>query len=231
METHFDDIFYTLYAVMSPLSALGSLCLMLVFWFAAKLRTPHLTRVFWMCFCDFFLSIRHWTEFFVYKPMMDTNRTVCLLNAFGGTFFMMATMSWYFVISVCIFLTLAGKTSQEISGRKQRVLTHAYVWTCSLAAFLYPYLTNNLDGIPDDGMCWITVDSLLTRLVILVPLFIYLLWAAFLLLFGFYTMKKAQTVSTESAARSRVILRLLSFVGVFFFDMEFYLDQRSVYPF
>jgi len=220
---HFNNNAYAIYAVMSTLSCGGSLILICVF-IRVWRRTPQIERLFWMSLCDFFLSIRHWSEFILYQPSLDYHKPICIINAFGGTFFMVATMSWYFVISLFTYLTLVGISIQELQEKKIRVISHIYVWTLSTFAFVFPYLHNDIGQMQDDGTCWIKTDSKTPRLVILIPLFIYLLFALFLLIHSLFITRSMLGMSDS---RSRVMQRMIYFVGVFFFTWSFLFLHES----
>jgi len=221
MSDHWqDDSFFILYAIMSIISICASISLLSVFILKTTLRTPHIMRIFWMVLCDLGLSLRHMIEFVYYHPTMDNSPAACTLSAWLGAFFITATSSWYFVISVATFRTFLGKplvTSNENGSNEKNQVSiweHIYVWGLSLFSACYPWLQGYFGPTEDDGTCWITQDHRYVRLIITIPLFIYLLFAAGLLIL---VLVVSRTLLGKSDARSRVLKQMVFFVGVFFF--------------
>lgn len=167
---HWNDPFWVAYAILAPVSAVSSLALMRALW--DQLRTqPLMTAVFWMSFSDFLLSIRHFVEFITYHPNLKHGTVACLFSAAVGTFAIVATTSWYFIITLTIIFIFKGFTRDIIS--QKIYIMHSYVWILSLICALEPLLTKKYGSNPDDGMCWVAPPYRMTRLVILAPVTFY----------------------------------------------------------
>jgi len=171
-----------------------------------------------MSLSDLGLSFRHLLEFIQYPATEGS--AACILSAWLGTFFILATSSWYFLISVVTFRTFLGRSTANgdyqptgYSSKQVSLWEHGFVWGLSLFAALFPGLSGYFGVTEDDGTCWITKDHRLVRLIVTIPLCIYLTFAATLL---WFVNSVSHRLMGMSDARSRVMRQMVFFVGVFF---------------
>lgn len=180
--SHWNDKFWVIYALLSPISAICSgILLCTLSGLVSSGGHPHLENVFWMSFSDLVLSLRHFIEYFYYHPTMKHYEIPCLISALLGQFGIVATTSWYFVIGVNIYLTFNGVGRHTLS--RYIGLSHIYVWFISCVCSLGPLIFGAYDGMPDDGTCWILNHYRSSSLFFIVPLGVYLFFSFILLIF------------------------------------------------
>jgi len=160
-----------------------------------------------MSICDLLLSLKFWLALVTQAPVsMERSKFVCLLSAITGNFFAIATISWYFVISVCVYAVFQHSESRWRWFLQNEGIQHVYVWGLSTFGAFLPWWSY---GDMDDGtQCWISDFQDPMRLTMELPLYIYLLFACYLLYFVFF-------ISKASVLNAWLRERMLAFVGVF----------------
>jgi len=204
------DPYLLIFAITGGLSMFGSSFLMFVYLWNKELRSESFKRVFWMSLCDFFLSLKFWLEIITQTPVsMERNRSVCLFSAIVGQFFGIATISWYFVISVCVYCVFQPPESRWRWLLNQDLLQHAYAWGLSTFCAFLPWWSSTYGDMDDGTQCWIPGISDPMKLTLMLPLFVYLLFAAYLLSYVVFISQIGVALNTQLRER------MLSFVGVF----------------
>jgi len=163
-----------------------------------------------MSLCDLGLSLKFWIAIVTQAPVsMERNKFICLLSAISGNFFAIATVSWYFIISVCVYSVFQPAKSRWRWILTHESLQHIYVWSLAIFGALLPWWSDNYGDMDDGTQCWIPGLQDPMKLTLLLPLFIYLVFAIYLLIYVFFMSK------TPFALNTRLKERMLSFVGVF----------------
>jgi len=167
-----------------------------------------------MSIADLGLALRHWGEFLYYHPEMGNQSLLCTLSAFTGVFFIIATASWYFLISVFTCITLRGNSRyRERHSKTQKFLEHFFVWGLSTGGAAYPLFAQQYEYNGDDGSCWISATGN-ARAVIVALIGFYLLFAFGLLIQSLFITQTVLGGLSNDAIR--VMKRMVTFVGVFF---------------
>merc|ERR1719273_456124 len=119
---------------------------------------------------------------------------------------MMATLSWYFIISWEIFISINYAFKPQ--WMEKRYFFHIFVWCLSLIVASIPIGHYYLQ--PDTGTCWFE-GLYLHQFAVFIPFTLYLAFAAILLCIVIYNLR-----STLSGRKGKIImLRTGVFVGVF----------------
>lgn len=116
-------------AYCGPISLLSSLFLIITIlttWntLNKKENRKIMFYVFWMSCSDLAFSVRLCTRFIYQFP--ETDSIMCILDGFFGVFFTVSIASWYFLLTLQIFMTLRHKTPPHCI--ENRYVNHAYVW-------------------------------------------------------------------------------------------------------
>lgn len=194
-------------AYLAPLSLIFSLVLMFTISVAQesdnmRMKKDHMSSIFWMSFCDFGLSVRYCIPF---AFELREGSISCWVSAISGVFFMMATLSWYFIITLQIFASVwHTHLPQWINDSN---VHHGYVWIFSFVMTSIPIKAYGF--LPDTKTCNIRSPHVYS-LVMLIPLTVYMLFAIFLLCLMFYTVNLVRGQPKKS-----ILLRTSLFVGVF----------------
>jgi len=198
-----------LFPVMGGLSILGSIFLMLVYLFTKGGSRPF-KRVFWMSLCDLGLSLKFVITLIPEANVsMEQNEFACLFSAIFGTFCTLATLSWYFMISICVYAVFQPPESQWRLLSEYEVLQHGYVWTISTFAGLLPWWTGHYGTIESSAQCWIPGDGDPMKLTVAAPLYFYLLFDFYLLIYVYLMSKNSFNF------RKRIKEQMFVFAGVF----------------
>ncbi len=104
--------------VCSSLSLVGSILVILMFWFFKESRNINLEIVFWLCISNVFYFI---TAFFPYNPNKEENDTWCKIQAFMIIMFQNSSYIWSALIGYCSFITVIKKEHLERNSNKYRV--------------------------------------------------------------------------------------------------------------
>lgn len=195
----------------APLSLIGSLLLVIAIVIARQeernqSKTNHMSNILWMSISDFGYSLRCCIPFFGTIP--NTESILCSLSAIPGIFFMMATQSWYFIISLQIFVTIQCKKTPRCMT--SRYMVHIFVWALSITTTLLSYGKYTVS--PDNDDCWI-VQSQVYQLHLFIPSTIYLFFAMTLSCFLSYTLHSV----LQGRKQKNILIRTWIYVGVFVF--------------
>jgi len=204
------DPYLLIFAITGGLSMFGSSFLMFVYLWNKELRSESFKRVFWMSLCDFFLSLKFWLEIITQTPVsMERNRSVCLFSAIVGQFFGIATISWYFVISVCVYCVFQPHHSRWRWVLHRELFQHVYVWGLASFGGFLPWWSGTYGDMDDGTQCWIPGASDPMKLTLILPLYIYLLFAAYLLIYVVLVARASLILNKQLKER------MLAFVSVF----------------
>lgn len=208
LQTRVRHNFFLGYAILAPTSAICSLMLMFTVLIALSMEKIHVKRhhminIFWMSFCDLGFSLRCCIQFISYTPQKGS--LFCWMSAIGGVFFVLAIQSWYFIISLQIFVQIWYKTTPKWMSK--RYLFHIYAWSIALVASIIPFRTYGLHN--DTGTCWI-IGITAYRLVVFIPSTIYLVFAIILLCLMCYIVH-----SKLQGRHQKTLAKTGFFVGVF----------------
>jgi len=163
-----------------------------------------------MSLCDLGLSLKFWLAIVTQAPVsMERNKFVCLLSAISGNFFAIATVSWYFIISVCVYSVFQSQKSRWRLMLTHESLQHVYVWSLAVFGALLPWWSDHYGDMDDGTQCWIPGIQDPMKLTLVLPLFIYLFFAFYLLIYVFLKSR------TPFVLNARLKERMISFVGVF----------------
>jgi len=210
--SEWSSVYGKIFTVMGGLSILGSTILIALYFWKRELRSGSFKRVFWMSVCDLFLSLKFWLMMVTRTPVsMDRDRPMCYLSAIAGNFFTTATISWYFIIAVCVFSVFQPERSKWRYVMSNELIQHAYVWTLSALCAFLPLATDSYGGTDDGTQCWIPDSRDPMKLTLVLPLYSYLVFAFYLLFYVFFKS------STRSVLDERLKERMLLFVGIFAF--------------
>lgn len=139
----------------------------------------------------------------------------CVFFGYVGQFFRLASLSWYFVLSVLMFLGVYGVSSSKLQDQNTTRLRHAFVWGTSVIGATLPLVNSsygNLGTVYERTECWITGADNPLRWCSYFPMFTYVAFSIFLLLFTVY---RIGTLRMLDQLGWSVFCRILLFV-VFF---------------
>eukprot|EP01006_Ploeotia_vitrea_P042054 TRINITY_DN66601_c3_g1_i1.p1 TRINITY_DN66601_c3_g1~~TRINITY_DN66601_c3_g1_i1.p1 ORF type:complete len:419 (-),score=190.85 TRINITY_DN66601_c3_g1_i1:89-1345(-) len=213
-----------IFASTSLLSIAGALAIVVTYLTKSKLREKRLYHmVFWMSICDAIFSFKYLgTSLFgeLQRPQVDLE---CYLEFIASQFFGLASLSWYFCITLETFRALSIHTRFSMDPSVPPVY-HAYVWGVSTATTLLAAAFGNV-GPSQDGTCWISGKQNYWRLVFYAPLFLYIMTALALLA---YLCKYREFIFAGGGAarlRARMIAFVLCFVIVWSWPCAFRLFE------
>merc|ERR1712226_1497606 len=98
-------------------------------------------NIFWMAFCNLGYSLRCCIHFV--KDYPSTGPFVCFLNGATGVFFVLATQSWYFIISWHTLTTLWFESTPR--WMNSRYFYHIYAWGISTSVTIITFHTVGLE--------------------------------------------------------------------------------------
>jgi len=195
---------------MGGFSILGSTFLILMYVFTRNIENPAFKRVFWMSICDLLLSLKFWLALITgARVSMEQSKFLCLFSAIFGQFTGVATISWYFIISICVYAVFQPPESRWRLFLKSETLQHVYVWSIAAFTSLLPWWTGRYGDMDDGTQCWISGAGDRMKLAQGIPLFLYLLFAFYLLAYAFVMSK------TTFNFNKRIKEQMFVFVGVF----------------
>jgi len=200
-----------IFSISGGLSILGSAFLILLYLATAGLGSRAFRRVFWMSLCDLGLSLKFWIALITRADVsMESNKFACLCSAIVGNFFGIATISWYFMISVCVYAVFKPPESRWRLFLEYESIQHVYVWSVSTFTALLPWWTGRYGDMDDGTQCWISGAGDPMKLTLGFPLYTAYLFASYLAVYVFF-------LSNTDLMRQRIKEKMLVFVGVFLF--------------
>jgi len=205
------EIYVIIFAITSGLSLLGSISLIVMFLFGTDKSGPF-KKVFWMSICDLGLALKFWIGQISQAPIsMEKNKALCLLSAISGNFFGIATVSWYFIIALCVYAIFQSRESRWRWILLQDELQHIYVWSVAIFGALLPWWGNSYGDLDDGTECWIPGKQDLMKLTIEAPVYLGLVFNFYLIGYVFFMSKTTLTLT------SRLKERMFAFVCIFMF--------------
>jgi len=199
-----------LFSIMGGFSILGSTFLILMYFCTRNVERPAFKRVFWMSICDLLLSLKFWLALITgARVSMEQSKFLCLFSAIFGQFAGIATTSWYFMISVCVYAVFQPPESRWRLFLKSETLQHVYVWSVATFTSLLPWWTGHYGDLDDGTQCWISGAGDLMKLAQGIPLYLHLLFAFYLLAYAVVMSK------TTFNFNKRIKEQMFVFVGVF----------------
>jgi len=205
-----NSAYVVIFSITGGLSVVGSTALIILFLWKAELRSGPFQKVFWMSLCDLGLSLKFWLAMVTQAPVsMERNQFVCLLSAITGNFFGIATVSWYFVIAICVYSVFQPRDSRWRWVLNNEILQHTYVWGLATFGAFLPWWTNRYGDMDDGTQCWIPGLQDPMKLTMELPLYLYLCFAFYLFFYVFFLSKTTLILNT------RLRERMFSFVGLF----------------
>jgi len=163
-----------------------------------------------MSLCDLGFAIKFLLALFTQANVsMESNPVACLFSAILGNFFGIAVISWYFMISVCVYASLQPQESRWRFFLEYPSIQHGYVWTVSTFAALLPWWTGHYGTMDDGAQCWISRTGDPMKLTLGVPLYSYFLFDCYLISYVFFLSKTTFNFS------ARIKEQMIIFVGVY----------------
>jgi len=198
-----------IFSITSGLSILGSVALIIMFLWGTDKSGPF-RKIFWMSVCDFGLAMKFWLPQLTQTHVsMDDHKGLCLFSAISGNFFGIATISWYFIIALCVHAIFKPRESRWRWILEREWVQHLYVWTLSLIGAFLPWWGNSYGELPDGLQCWIYRDDDLMKLTINAPIYVGLIFDFYLLGYVLFMSKTTVTLT------ARLKERMFAFVGVY----------------
>jgi hypothetical protein len=198
-------ILYRVAGSLAAVSALGSFLIILSGFLVKPLRQHPHSLVVLLSLCDFFLSWK-WilTTVFPDSSHFQYEANICLLQAVWAQFWGLASASWNAMISLNLIIKLRSPFKNTAPNEKYY---HFWVWSlsCITTGLLYFFQWFGPSG---DQTCWFFRDKPLSQLLILVPLFVYVV-IAFMALILF--IKRIRYIVEDR----RILMRMVLYVSFF----------------
>lgn len=202
------DSFTAVMTVISSFSVLGSAFIIFTILYSKTMReSSTLRNLFWMSIADLVLAIR---ELLGLHEMLDVTKPfLCVLDGVTGVFSETATTSWYFCISVTVFLSLTGRNLSN--WRRFYLLQHCAVWGVSAVSALLPWALDQYHPEHGSTECYMTNPRAGSRIFIVALWTIYVLFSVVLIC----SMFKSNLLPANSKTRRDILSRLMMFSVVF----------------
>jgi len=161
--------------------------------------------------CDLGLALK-----FCFNGMMPgelaKHSWQCELSGFAGTFFWWTTNAWYFLIALGVYAALAPTRSLDVDSHRRAIWQHVFVWIPAFFAAGLPEVLDAYEPVDENTTCWYRNDMPLLRLINLVPVALYMVFAIYLLVYTIFILRAIDLPTPNSRV---IMLRMLWFVGVF----------------
>lgn len=203
-----EDAFTTVMTVISSCSVVGSGFIIFTILYSKTMReSSTLRNLFWMSVSDLVLAVR---ELLGLHKMLDvTKPATCILNGITGVFAETATTSWYFCISVTVYLSLTGRNLSN--WQRFYVFQHVAVWGVSAVSALLPWALDQYRPEHGNTECYMINPRAGSRLVIVALWTAYVMFSVLLIC----SMFGNRLLPTNSKTRREIVGRLLMFCVVF----------------
>jgi len=210
--------------IMATLSFLGSsIVIYQIYRSQDTLTTSHealVNAVFWMVCMD--VCVSAWI-IILYTPQFwddviyqaDTWRVgFCAFLGFLIQFSLAASCAWYFMIAIMTAFLLQGSSTDSI--RRSVVYQHIFVWglSGSGALVLLCFGALGIDVAMDNAPpveCWLSKNQPLNSLWLYIPIFFYMSFSVFLLIFA---ALKVRTFRDSPKVSRRMMAFILTFISV-----------------
>lgn len=178
------------YIAVDILSVVCSLTTVITYLLIRRMRRHPVAMLFWIQLCDLLFVAIYLITFI--KPELVVNTRFCTWQTALGEFFGLASMSWSFLVSFNLYITLRNPFRDTARFVK---VYHIYVWalsTITLVVLLFKKsdASANLDG------CWVKNSDY--QLLTVVPLVIYFSFAIFVLITSIWTIMRVKALRKKT---------------------------------
>eukprot|EP01101_Sappina_pedata_P006844 TRINITY_DN3505_c0_g1_i1.p1 TRINITY_DN3505_c0_g1~~TRINITY_DN3505_c0_g1_i1.p1 ORF type:complete len:573 (+),score=196.61 TRINITY_DN3505_c0_g1_i1:55-1773(+) len=205
------EVIYSLYAIGSVLSLIGSSTILISFILVRELRHHPYSLVFFISLCDFFFALK----FLMLGILQDTeiSEQFCFLQSIWTQFWGFASVSWNGMVSLNLIIDIYRPFSDSSVFFP---LYQLYVWGSAIATTVilakFGWL-GHTDETPAD--CWIKRDQVSYSLVFFGPVFVYLclgFYATCLFIFRLRTIPAYDRMSSFKMSLRMTIITVVFMV-------------------
>jgi len=180
---------------------------------------------FYMAFCDFFLAgamLLAFTYPFHSSQPLTKDSLQCKMTFLLVNFFSTATVLWYFMIALNIFLTIRGVEPNTL--QRYSKYQHCFVWGYPLVATIVPFGLDRYNPLDEEYYCWYSGPRDANRFLVYSAVILSLSFCVFLLLYAIAASICSRDLFTSQSGV--VFFRLTITVIAFSLVWGFALYQR-----